>query len=244
MTAVEETGLCNARDVGGLPAAGGRNVRPGMLLRSDLPLPGDPPPPGIAVWPPATVLDLRAPGERSGPHPLAAAGSEVREVPLFDDLMLHGAQDRDWPEPDEVDGWFDTLYLRCLQERGHAVGRAVAALVGSPAPVLVHCAAGRDRTGIVVALALRAAGVDRAAIVADYRRTEDNHLRLMARLTARGAPAAARSRRVAGAVLATPGAIERVLDEVDGHPGGVRGWLVEHGVPGPGLDRWRSAAVC
>ncbi|MFP3381581.1 tyrosine-protein phosphatase, partial [Bacillus sp. SIMBA_069] len=41
-------------------------------------------------------------------------------------------------------------------------------------PVLVHCTAGKDRTGLVVALALLAAGVDREDVVADYAQTADN----------------------------------------------------------------------
>ncbi len=244
MTAVElagprPPGLCNVRDVGGLPTVDGRVTRTGILLRSDLPLLGDPTPPTVPVWPPSTVLDLRAPVERVDEHPLAA----VRPIPLFDDLMLDGAQERTWPAPDQVDAWFDALYLRCLRERAAAVAEAVTVVLTAPRPVLVHCAAGRDRTGIVVALALRAARVTRAAIVADYRRTEDNHLRLMDRLAAHGVPAAARSRRLATEVLATPGAIEAVLDEVEAHPGGVHGWLIAHGVAAADLDRWRSEAV-
>ena len=39
-------------------------------------------------------------------------------------------------------------------------------------PVLVHCSVGKDRTGVTVALTLAAAGVDEAAVVADYARTE------------------------------------------------------------------------
>lgn len=239
MTAVvEPAGLCNARDLGGLPAGEGRVTRSGMLLRSDLPLPGDPAP-DLPMWPPATVLDLRAPAERTGPHPLAG----VREVPLFDDLMLGGAPDDGWPPDGDLDPWFARLYLRALRERAFAVAEAVSVLVTAPPPVLVHCAAGRDRTGIVVAVALRAIDVPRAAIVTDYRRTEDNHLRLMRRLAARTVPAGRRSGRAAVEALATPAAIEAVLDEVDSYVGGAHAWLVAHGVPSADLGRWRAEFV-
>src|SRR5438034_394341 len=45
---------------------------------------------------------------------------------------------------------------------------------GADAPVVVHCTAGKDRTGIVVALALLAVGVDRETVVSDYALTEAN----------------------------------------------------------------------
>jgi protein-tyrosine phosphatase len=44
--------------------------------------------------------------------------------------------------------------------------------IAQGAPVLVHCTVGKDRTGVTVALALAAAGVDEEAVVADYARTE------------------------------------------------------------------------
>jgi protein-tyrosine phosphatase len=72
------TGLCNVRDVGGLPTEDGRTTRAGVLYRSDAPLPGDPTPAGIAAWPPRTVLDLRSSRERAAaPHPLAAGTTVV-----------------------------------------------------------------------------------------------------------------------------------------------------------------------
>lgn len=237
------TGLCNVRDLGGLPTEDGLVTRTGMLLRSDAPLPDDPAPTDLPAWPPASVLDLRAPAEAPAPHPMAASGASVFGVAVFDDLMLDTAVGRTWPPEGGVSSWFVRLYLRCLRERAAAVARAVSVIVSAPPPVLVHCAAGRDRTGIVVALVLRAAGVSRAEVVADYRRTEANHLRLIERLVARGAMATQRPGPAPTEVLATPAAIERVLDEVDAGPGGVHGWLTSHGVPGADLERWLGAFV-
>jgi hypothetical protein len=54
-------GLCNVRDVGGLPTENGPTTRAGVLYRSDAPQPGDRPP----AWPPRTVLDLRSTRERA-----------------------------------------------------------------------------------------------------------------------------------------------------------------------------------
>ncbi|WP_219417066.1 tyrosine-protein phosphatase [Pseudonocardia nigra] len=243
MTTTNPGGLCNLRDVGGLPTEDGRRTRPGVLYRSDVPLAGDPDPSDVPQWPPGTVLDLRAPGERQAGHPLAAAGATVHPLPVMDDVRFAGAVAASWPPADGLQAWFAALYRRWLEERPEAVAGAVAAAMRGEPPVLVHCAAGRDRTGVVVALLLRAAGVQRAAIVADYRRTEVNHARLMARLTERGALRTPRGSGLRDAQLATPEAIEQVLDHVDAHPGGLPRWLAGHGVAEPDLVAWRERLV-
>jgi hypothetical protein len=62
----------------------------------------------------------------------------------------------------EVYGWW-------LRERSTGVVGAMSAIADAPsAPVLVHCHAGKDRTGVVVALVLRLAGVDIDVIADDY----------------------------------------------------------------------------
>ena len=58
------TGLCNLRDVGGLPLVGGGTVREGVLFRGDAPMVGDEDP-ELQPWPPASVIDLRSDDERA-----------------------------------------------------------------------------------------------------------------------------------------------------------------------------------
>ena len=53
-------------------------------------------------------------------------------------------------------------YLRYLADRPDSVVGALEDIATGPGPVLVHCAAGKDRTGVVVAMALAAVGVERA----------------------------------------------------------------------------------
>ncbi len=96
--------------------------------------------------------------------------------------------------------------------------------------MLVHCAAGKDRTGVVVALALAAVGVAREAIVADYVVTAERITAIMRRLRAsptyatdcsRASPTSPASRR--------PMFLERVLEVLDERYGGPLGWLASHG---------------
>jgi protein-tyrosine phosphatase len=235
------TGLCNVRDVGGLPTEDGRTTRAGVLYRSDAPLAGDPPPSGIAAWPPRTVLDLRSTRERAvAPHPLAVGATVVLPVALIDDTRAVGAAAPVLPPDTDLGRWFFALYRRWIREHPVQIVAAVTAVVRAEPPVLVHCAAGRDRTGVVTALLLRAAGVRRDAVVADYRRTEENQALIADRhALAAGFPGG----RAALAGLSTPEAIEHVLDVVDGHPGGTAGWLRAHGASAADLERWAGRLV-
>jgi protein-tyrosine phosphatase len=99
------------------------------------------------------IVDLREPGERRTPaHPVP-----VVAVPLYN-----------LPDGPPVTGTLETIYDFLLRNRGPELTRAVAAIATAPGPVLVHCTAGKDRTGLVIALALLAAGHTEADVVADY----------------------------------------------------------------------------
>ena len=153
-------GLQNLRDVGGLPTAEGGRTRHGRLLRSDSPhrlteegwrrLLGA----GVR-----TVVDLRTTNERTG-NPAGPGVPDIRSVhaPIFEDGDV-------FPEHlvDNVD-----VYSWWVHARGDAVAAALAAIADSDGPVLVHCHAGKDRTGIVVALALRLAGVPVEVVADEY----------------------------------------------------------------------------
>ena len=76
------------------------------------------------------------------------------------------------------------FYLAYLRHRPDSVVEAVRTMAEPGGAVLVHCAAGKDRTGVVVALALSAAGVSRDAVVADYVATGDRLEAVLARLLA------------------------------------------------------------
>jgi protein-tyrosine phosphatase len=99
------------------------------------------------------IVDLREPGERrTPPHPVP-----VVPVPLYN-----------LPGGPPATGTLETIYDFMLHERGTELTRAVAAIATAPGAVLVHCTAGKDRTGLVIALALLAAGRSEADVVTDY----------------------------------------------------------------------------
>ncbi|GGJ41081.1 tyrosine-protein phosphatase [Streptomyces brasiliensis] len=87
------TRMTNLRDLGGLPVAGGRTTRHGVLFRSDAPRVGDLPPTHLPTWPPGRVVDLRAPAETAAAPYDWGPGVDLRPL----DLMA--AASPDWAPP-------------------------------------------------------------------------------------------------------------------------------------------------
>jgi hypothetical protein len=121
-------------------------------------------------------------------------------------------------------------YMSYLRLRPDSIVGAVRTIARAEGAVLVHCAAGKDRTGVLVALALDAAAVERASIVADYLATAERIEAIVARLMGsalyRGELEGHDPQR--HAPLA--GTMERVLELVDERHGGSAAWLSAHGL--------------
>jgi len=229
----------NLRDLGGT-SADGAIIRPGVLLRSAVPLDDDEPPPTVA-WPPRRVLDLRSENESGPSHPLTAFGAAVRQISLLEALRPDGPQAADPQTVEQMrHGGLRALYLGMLQmAAGELVQVATAVADADGGPTLVHCTAGKDRTGVAVALMLRAVGVPREAVVADYLRTGEAMPAVVRRLGRLSGfdPA----RQLPRAYLALPpDAIGAVLDVWDAHEGGTEGWLAEAGADPDLVPRLRT----
>lgn len=120
-------------------------------------------------------------------------------------------------------------YLRYLAERPSAVVEALRIVGRAPGAVVVHCAAGKDRTGAIVALALSVAGADPAAIVADFVATTQRLDRVLARLRTRPSYAATLLGQTIDQQRPRAGAMRGVLAHLEQEHGGVQGWLQRHG---------------
>ena len=160
----------NFRDVGGYAGLDGRTVRWRRLFRSDS-LHGlaEVDREAFTALGVRTVVDLRRPFEveRHG------------RVPDYDglDYRRHTIEHLDWETvehgPTTVhERWLADRYLNFAEE-GHAGLAATLAVIADPdaAPVVVHCMAGKDRTGVVCALTLSLLGVSDDDIAADYALT-------------------------------------------------------------------------
>jgi rhodanese-related sulfurtransferase len=222
--------MVNFRDLGGLPTDTGARTGYGVLYRGDAPCHDDVPPAGRSGWPPALVLDLREPDEPIDGHPLAGPDTRVVQVPL-----LAGPHIGDWRALPSL----HELYRGSLSRAGERIAEVLELLISTPGPALVHCAAGKDRTGVLVAVLLRAAGVCSQAVLADYLRTERNVPALVAQLAWDTSGFDEEDRLRAQHLVGTSAtALQTVLDELEAAPGGVLGWLHDHDVPASALQAW------
>lgn len=219
----------NLRDVGGLDASDG-TVAVGRLLRSAAPLHDDRAPDHIE-WPPRVVLDLRSEAELDGEHPLAPTGATILNHPLLSAL-------RPGVAPPES---LTDLYLLMLRTSGGPLTQVVSDVANADGAALVHCAAGKDRTGVSVALVLSLLGVNRDDIVDDYLVTEKNEGEIQARFTRMYGP---RRATLPSSYLTTPvEAITAVIDAWDAHPGGTIGWFESVGGQRSTIEQLRSVLV-
>ena len=173
-------GCCNARDLGGLRAAGGRETRWGAVVRADAPdrltAAG-----WAAVWAHRirTVIDLRNEDERTPdvePRPRELSSVE---------LALDGIEDTEfWDQWARGPQFGTPLYYRPFLDRSPQRAADVIAAIAHahPGGVLVHCGIGRDRTGLITLLLLALVGVAADQIAADYELSGERLPTLYARL--------------------------------------------------------------
>lgn len=177
-------GLVNIRDLGGLVAADGRTVRSGRVFRSDNPKSLTPS--GLRQFhetvSPMTVIDLRIPLEVTREGYVLDEGVRVVACPMTPQSGINQAQ---------IDaGMCDNLiddYMRQIDVNARFVAQALGLIAeGGHQPVVIHCTAGKDRTGIVCAMLLDILGVDHDQIAADYHLTTKNMAPVVERI--RSAP--------------------------------------------------------
>ncbi len=229
-------GAHNVRDLGGYAAGNGATTRWRSFLRAD----------ALHELSPAdvaalldlglrTVIDLRSDIELARqPSTLAdRKGIAYHHVPLFDglapvDAMLAG------------DAGFDlsARYVAAIDTCRPAVARVAAVIAeAEDGVVLFNCTAGKDRTGIVAAMLLSLAGVDRRDIAADYALTASLAGPLMERLML-GAVARGLDETTSRRLLSSePGAMLAFLDHVESRHGGFQAYLGEASIADEALRR-------
>lgn len=248
-------GTANTRDLGGLPTTDGGRTVPGRILRSDnlQTLTEDDVRRLVDDVGLREVIDLRTTAEI-----LLEGRGPLRDVPsvthrhftllperghLTDVFAVEEDEDVDLP-----DAWGESIlprqvaehdrgeppavrsYLGYLTDRPEAVVAALRALAeGGPGASIVHCAAGKDRTGVVCALALAVAGVGHDEIVADYALTAGVIDAIVARLAATPTYAEDMAKRDVATHTPRAETMDRVLALLDERWGGPIGWLDEQG---------------
>jgi protein tyrosine/serine phosphatase len=249
-------GTTNTRDLGGLPTSDGGRTVPGRILRSDnlQTLSEDDVRRLVDEIGLRQVIDLRTTAEvlLEGRGPLRDVAQVTHQhFTLLPERGHHTdvfAVEEDDPELDLPAGWTESLLPRQVAEHDEAESPAVRSYLGylgqrsdnvvaslralahaGPGASVVHCAAGKDRTGVVCALALAVAGVAHDEIVADYAMTADVIEGVVARLAASSTYAEDMVTRDISAHTPRAETMDRLLRLLDERHGGPLGWLQAHG---------------
>ncbi|MEU6875618.1 tyrosine-protein phosphatase [Streptomyces sp. NPDC086796] len=186
-------GVLNFRDVGGLPTVDGRRVRYGRLFRSghlarataeDASFLG-----GLGLH---TVFDFRSAADRRlDGLDVELPGVRNINIPLSDPadgaefwhMVRHGDVEQLHAVLGDGKGANRMIasYRSIIRDRTAEHSRVLHALAEDSVPALMHCAAGKDRAGLSIAVSLLAVGVERDAIEADYLKSNDAHRRYKVR---------------------------------------------------------------
>ncbi|MFV0532126.1 MAG: tyrosine-protein phosphatase [Cumulibacter sp.] len=217
-------GTYNLRELGGY-RAGDAAVRQGKFFRSD----------GLHMLTPTgktaiadlgvrRIIDLRSDDET------VADRTELPEIEIVHAPIFTAGQPTVMPEaPRSISDVYDDI----IDEHGEQLTNAVRLIATSgDAPVLVHCTAGKDRTGLVVALTLLALGVPREDVVADYALTEGYLAgpwvdRMIAKMLESGYP---QHDDTIALVATSPATLtERIIDRWESEWGSGLEYLTAHG---------------
>jgi protein-tyrosine phosphatase len=229
-------GLLNARDLGGYPTADGCTTRWGAIVRSD----------SLTALTPAgqealishgvrSIVDLRLPDEAvHQPHPFAEPGDHgiaYTNVSFVDPAAA---------PPEGVTTLADD-YKRMLDRFQQQVAAVIAVIAEAPeGGVLVHCAAGKDRTGLIAAILLGLVGVAPETIGADYALTAECLRPREAAWLENGPGDRAERQERLRRFAPTAEVMLAVLDHLIKRYGGVEAYLLQAGVAPEDLTRVRA----
>ena len=234
---VKLEGCYNFRDLGGYLTADGRRFRTGRVFRSD----------GLQLLTPADlaklkgeiglteVIDLRSSleVEEAGVGPIADQAT-LHAVPLFPEAKGSGAQP---PAGFEMPSDMGSLYHLMLVAAQKPIVQVVRLLAEFDAPAVFHCAAGKDRTGVISAVLLSLLGVPDETIILDYAFSRQNIDLINARLDSIDTYQRLMHDLPEGAYDADPACMEKFLAKLRETYGSVEGWAEESGVDQATRDR-------
>jgi protein-tyrosine phosphatase len=236
---IDLAGCLNFRDLGGYPTADGRVVRWRQVFRSDalhhltaadvaqlrddLRL-GD-------------VIDLRSSAElrSEGRGALAAETMRFHHHPLFD-----GDAPKTVPSPEMT---LIDRYFLLAEFAKRPIAKVITTLAETDAPAVYHCAAGKDRTGVVSAILLGILGVPDEIIVADYAATQENLDAIIERLMSTEGYQTMLSALPPDTLHAEPQTMLAFLERMTGAYGSMQSYAESAGVPAESLARLRARLV-
>jgi protein-tyrosine phosphatase len=241
-SALEWEGCLNVRDLGGHPTEDGAVTRERVVVRADaLRQLSDAGWAQLVDYGVTRIVDLRFNDEREADPPRELP-VEVVHLPL-----LGHAWDPDYwdylnhhlDNAEDAASYLKFSYVDFLDRFGPNFADALRAIATAPGTVLVHCMGGKDRTGLVVALLLRLAGVSRDRIDEDYAISEVN-LAPEDEEWVRSAPDELEQLRRSRLIQSPAGVMRHVLTELEEQHGTVPEYLLGAGLTAIELDGLRE----
>ncbi|MFB8279917.1 tyrosine-protein phosphatase [Nocardia colli] len=242
---VEFAEIDNVRDLGGLPVNDGGTTRFGVVYRSSTPQQVSESDLAQLLGPMGlrTLVDLRTTAEAAQEGYGRLAESAVRLVNLPVCTSASAAAPSELgsdAHPLDQCG----LYRELLSGSGESMVAAARLIADTGRhSVVFHCAAGKDRTGILAAVLLDAIGVRAEAIIADYVLTAERIVRIRARLATmvsyQGLPRLSRS----GIFAVDPAPMRRFVAGLRAEYGGAANWLRANGLTAAELAELRRVMV-
>lgn len=185
------------------------------------------------------MIDLRSTGEAVARY-CWPSGVTVHHVPLMRQAAVVGAADSTARRAHPLPASLQEVYRRLLDMIPHRLSSLLGLATKSDGPVLVHCTAGKDRTGVAVAALLLVGGAEPADVVADYTASAANMTALLERLTALGRSLAAGIDASSELLAAPAEAINVVVDRLTGWPGGPQAWAEAYGASAGSIQQWQE----
>jgi len=232
-------GTVNFRDVGGYVGVDDRAVKWETLFRADgLSHLTEPDRAAIRHLGVATVIDLRSSAEiETGSFPVDEVPVTLHHLPLIDEVA-------DPSTFQSIPGFLANSYVEMLETAGPQILRAIEVLADPASqPAIVHCTAGKDRTGVLIALTLGLLGVNDEEIIDDYALSALGMHRLRERLIERYPDAAEAISEADLMFSAAPENMENLLEVIEDRWGSVEGYATHIGISPETIDQLRGSLL-
>ncbi|MGI9591935.1 MAG: tyrosine-protein phosphatase [Myxococcota bacterium] len=237
---IDLDGCFNFRDLGGYPGEGGKRIRWRRLFRSDAlhhltAADADRVVYELAV---GHIVDLRSTAEleAEGRGPLGQRAPRFHHVPLFDGDTSEGrAQAEEFTLADR--------YFLMAEFAREPIARVIDTLAGSNAPAVYHCAAGKDRTGVISAILLGLLGVHDELIVIDYAASQEQLDSIIDRLLETEGYQEMFEQLPPDTLHAQPETMVSLLERIRERYGDMTGYAREIGISERAVDRLRSSLL-
>jgi protein-tyrosine phosphatase len=227
---VDLEGCLNFRDLGGYTVRSGNTIRRGLVFRSDaLHRVTRHDVARLRALGIGDILDLRSTAElrAEGRGPLAHEAIRFHHVPLFDGDTRGGSAAMSLAE----------RYVLLAEFAKTPIAKVVTTLAHTDAPAVYHCAAGKDRTGVVSAILLALLDTDDETIAGDYALTQENLDAIIDRLNETDGYQTMLAALPPDTLHARPDTILDFLAQLRGKYGSMHGYARAAGVAEGTLDR-------